>query len=250
MTKDLWHGKIAKIMIEVSRFLQETLGKIPEGHPDRQGISSMLTDAQKYISTRSFPEQLPKPITWSDEEREVLVKDGTVLYLPTGETINGQRQNNRPFWYVAGGYVIDGRNRLLDFPSRPIEIAIYPDPERFFVPGSFDKSKARQEDLILEDRDQLRKRTGLENLDQILPEASEATERIFDYLDKTGIRLLGQDYGYRWLRTNTPTNKFGSRFADVGYFLGVDGLRVGDFSRDRGAPDLGAARWVVPAGNR
>lgn len=237
-------------MNEVSRFLQEALGKLSEGHPDRQGISSMLRDAQKHISTRSFPEQLSEPLTWSDEEKEVLIKDGAVLYLPTGETINGQKQNNRPFWYVAGGYVIDGRNRLLDFPSRPIEIAIYPDPERFFVPGSFDKSKAAQEDLLKEDCDQLRKRTGLENLDQILPEASEATERIFNYFDEIRIRLLGKDYGYRWLRTNTPTNQSGSGFAGVGGFLDADGLVVGDFRRDGGRPALGAARWVVPAGNR
>lgn len=238
-------------MIEVRTFLQETLDKLPKDHPDRQRISSMLKDVQKHISTRSFPEQLSEPITWSDEEREVLVKDGAVLYLPTGETINAQKQNNRPFWYVSEGYIIDGRNRLLDFPSRLIEIAIYPDPERFFAPGTFGKSKAAQEDLLKEDRDQLRKRTGLENLDQILPEASEGTERIFKYFDETGIRLLGVDYGYRWIRTNTPTNKSGSLFALVGRFRDVvGGLGVFVFSHDRGRPGMGAARWVVPAGNR
>lgn len=199
---------------------------------------------------RSFPDQLLKPVTWSDEEKEVLLRDGAVVYLPIGETISRQIQLESPFCYVAHGFVIDGKNRLTDLPSRPIEVAIYPDPKRFFVESTFDESKVWQEVRLREDCDELRKRIGLENLDEILPEASEVTELAFRHFRETQGRLFGKDYSYRWMRTNTPIDKWGSLFAGVGNWREVDGLLINDWPGIGSHYGLGAARWLVPNINR
>lgn len=200
------------------------------------------------------PEVVAEAIRFTDEEREALVGDGAVLYLPTGETIQAQRAARRPFWYVADGYKEGGRNRVTEFPSRLIEVAIYPDPERFFVPATASKTTDQQIALVEQDAHALRERLGLPNIGQVLPEASEATEVLFKHFDATGVRILGQDYmrnGYwSYIRTSTPTNKEGSRAARVGDWRAASGLRVDDRHRDDGDVDIHAARWVVPTGSR
>lgn len=119
--------------------------------------------------------------------------------------------------------------------------------------GSFNKSKAvQEEEFLAKDTHQLRRRLGLEGIREILPEASEVTEVVFRYFDATErkVRLLGENYGFRWVRTNTPTTESGSRFAFVGGWSGVGGVRVVGLGAGGGDPRLGVARWVVPAGNR
>ncbi len=189
--------------------------------------------------------------TFTDQEREALINDGAVLYLPSGETIRGQREAGRQF-----GYVFNGGERLLDFPARRIEVAIYPDPERFFVPGSFDKTTDKQDDLMAEDAESLRKRLGLEGIGMIRPEASEVTEVMFKHFDETQVRLLGKDYMkqaggyYPYIRTNTPANKSGSNLASVGCFGADSGPDVDDWNRGPHYVFLATARWVVPQRSR
>jgi len=200
------------------------------------------------------PEVLGEAIRFTDEEREALIGDGAVLYLPTGETIKAQKAARRPFWYITDGYKENGKNRLTEFPSRAIEVAIYPDPERFFVPDTSSKTTDQQIALVEQDAHALRERLGLPNIGEVLPEASEATEVLFRHFDATNVRILGQDYmkdGYwSYIRTNTPTNKEGSRVALVGGWDAGRGLRVPDWDRDSGHVGLRGARWVVPTGTR
>lgn len=188
-------------------------------------------------------------IVFTDEERKVLLDDGAVIYLPTGETIRAQKAASRPFWYI-----VNGRNRLTEFPSRRIEVAIYPDLERFFVPYTFNKTTDQQIASIEADAQSLRERLRLPNIGEILPEASEATEVLFKHFDATNIRLLGQDYmhnGYwSYIRTATPINKEGSDVASVGRWDADGGLHVDGWRRDESSVALWAARWVVPTGIR
>ncbi|MDO8429070.1 MAG: hypothetical protein Q7S88_00385 [Candidatus Daviesbacteria bacterium] len=201
---------------------------------------------------------LPQPetpttetVTFIDQEREALLGDGAVLYLPAGETIRGQIEAGREF-----GYVFNGGERLLDFPSRRIEVAIYPDPERFFVPGSFNKTTDKQDALMEQDAESLRKRLCLGGITMVRPEAPEVTEVIFKHFDATQVRLLGKDYMeqaggyYPYIRTSTPTNKTGSVLADVGHFAAGYGPHVGDWHRDDRDVFLAGARWVVPQRSR
>lgn len=205
---------------------------------------------------RPQPETPTNPVTFTEQERETLVADGAVLYLPTGETIKDQRAAGRKFWHVADGFKEGERNRLTEFPSRRIEVAIYPGPERFFVPGSFNKTTDQQDVLAQQDAEEIRKRLGLENIGIVRPEASEVTEVMFKHFDTTKARLLGETFreqasGYLpYIRTNTPTNKSGSNLASVGYFSADDGPRVDDWYRDVHRVFLAAARWLVSMGDR
>lgn len=179
-------------------------------------------------------------LPYTDEEKRILKEDGAVIYSLEGETIQVQREGGRKFWYV-----VDAGERFLTLPSRVMEVAIYPDPERFFVPDSFNKTKAQQEELVRKDGQELRVRLGIGDLEEILPEAPEATEVLFKHLDETGVRLLGENYGYRYIRTNTPINSVGSIVAHVGSFGAGGGPDVDDWFAHGGGPDVGAARWVV-----
>lgn len=203
---------------------------------------------------RGFPKEEGEAITFTDEEKRVLVRDGAVIYLPAGGTIRGQKSAGRPFWHITDGFKLDGRNRLTEFPSRSIEVAIYPDPERFFVPDTLSKTTDQQTALVEADARFLRERLGLPNIGEILPEASEVTEALFKHFDATNVRLLGQDYmrnGYwSYIRTSTPTNKESSRVASVGRWSAGGGVGVGGWHRDKGYVHIRAARWVVPTGAR
>ena len=222
-------------MIEWVRFGEEILEKPGLDPQERVVIQSHLTALQKEQVRLSDPEVPGKILTFTDKERKALTDDGAVIYLPKGETIRGQKSARRTFWYITDGYKEGGKNRLTEFPSRRIEVAIYPDPEKFFVPDTFNKDTDRQTVLIEQDADSLRKRLGLENITEILPEASEATEVIFRYFDKTAVRLLGRDYmrdgHWSYIRTATPTNKEGSFVAYVGCWSDGIGLHVYDWFR-------------------
>ena len=188
------------------------------------------------------PEQM-QTINFSEKTKEALTSDGAVLYLPKSKSLKDQQREGRNF-----GFIVDASSRrFLTLRARPIEVAIYPDPQRFFVPESFNKAKNKQEELVKDDADALRKRLGVEDITEIIPEVSEATEILFEHLGEAGIRLLGKDYDYLYMRTNTPTNESGSYVASVGYFSALIGPYVLDWNVDEGFPSIGAARWVVPA---
>ena len=214
----------------------------------------VLTDeATRYSQGIALVGNFVDPIKFTDQERRVLIGDGAVLYLPTGETIKGQREAGRPFWNITDGFIRAGKNRLTEFPSRRIEVAIYPDPERFFVPDTSKKTLDQQIALIEHDAQSLRERLGLSNIGEIIPEVPEVTEVLFRHFDATKVRILGPDYRrdryWSYVRTSTPTTRLGSRVAFVGYLSVEVGLDVGSW--DRGDMSfLHAARWVVPTGTR
>lgn len=222
-----------------------------------QGVAIMDARATALQKLGLLPERFPQesseqsvePIRHSDKDRVALVKAGAKLIIPQGLSLQAQRGAGRLFWHI-----VDGGREFITLKPRPIEVAIFPDPAEFFVPGSFDKTKTDQERLLADDVQVLRERLGLENVTGILPEVSEATQVIFEHFDgltDKDDRLFGPRYGFKYMRTNTPTNLSGSV---VGSFLAVNGLYVYDFRAGRGDPSLGAARWVVPAqavsGNR
>lgn len=184
---------------------------------------------------------------WSNEEVMTLIMDGATTYYPTGETVRSQILAEKKLCYQLGSYKINGRDRLLDWPSRSLEVAIYPDPDRFFVPGSLNQAKCKQKMLIETDVTKLRKRLGMENIDIIFPEASEAIEVFFQHYEAVGMRLLGRDYNFLWMRTATFTNNVHPRrFARVGAWADAGTLYIRDWFANRGLPDLGVARWIVP----
>lgn len=225
-SSDPAEAALAKLFAGTSKAWRQLYGDIPF--------------SQTRADSRKSPEQLLKPITFSERTREVLISDGAVLYLPESKSLKDQKREGRSFRYI-----VDASSRgFLTLRARPIEVAIYPDPERFFVPKSSNIAKSLQEELQADDARALRQKLGVEDITEIMPEVSEATEVIFEHYDKTGVRLLGMDFRYLYMKTNTPTNKSGSNVAIVGGFDGR-GPSVHGWDVDGGIPGFRAARWIV-----
>lgn len=181
------------------------------------------------VATPEFETEKPQEFRpFTDQEKESLVKDGAVILSLTGETIEGQQTAGRLFRYIT-----DGGDRLLKLPSLKADVAIYPEPKRFFISNSGNKNLPTQEKLAEKDGEELRKRTGLEDLDVIIPDqASTFTELIFKYLDETGVWLFGPDYGYLYGRTKNPVNESGSLAAGVGDSGPDGGVHIAYWDRD------------------
>lgn len=189
--------------------------------------------------------------TFPRGEKKVLQKDGAVIYLLRRETIRAQRQAGEPFWHIAVGFELgEGKDSVLDATSRLIEVAFYPDPSRFFVQGSFNKSMAKQKIVLAEDLEEIKRRTGLEIIDQIFPEAPEATQVMFRHFKETSgrVRLLGKNYIHQYISTITPITPSRSHFAVVGAWFEGSGVDVSNLGIDSASSSIGAARWIVPVG--
>lgn len=206
--------------------------------------------------TGSKPTVPEKPIEiqrFNDEEKQALIGDGAIVYELVGETINSQKISQKAkekpsFWFVTSG-----SERLVGRPSRLSEVAIYPDPERFFIENSGSKNLTDQEELAEKDGESLRNRLGLQGITVVVPdEASTLTEVTFKHLDETGDWLFGQKYAQAhdldWIygRTKNPTNANGSGVAYVGYVVVGDGLDVSSWYADLGTRYVWAVRLVVP----
>ncbi len=197
------------------------------------------------IEVKPIPQEY-RPFT--DEETKKLIKDGAVIFSLIGETIEHQRTTGRLFRYIA-----DGGDRLLKLPSIKTQVAIYPDPRRFFIPNSGNKDLPTQEKLTEKDGQELRKRLGLKDdgVDVIIPDqASTLTELIFQHLDKTTkkgnpVWLFGEDYGYLYGRTKNPVNESGSHVAYVGDAYPDYGVSVNDWNADDGHDRLRVVRLIV-----
>lgn len=192
-----------------------------------------------YKDVESKPQEY-RPFT--EQETGVLIGDGVAILDLTEETIEDQQKAGRRFGYVSARGDI-----LLKVPSIKTQVAIFPDPERFFVPNTGWKGfstrddLAMQEELTKKDAEELRERTGLEDLDEIIPSsAATLTQLTFLYFDRTtregkGVWLFGRDYGFRYGRTNHPMNRSDApEFFRVGFAGGVvvDYL-VGGCGRER-----------------
>lgn len=192
--------------------------------------------------------------SFTDTEERALKEDGAHFIDLTGETIEDHRKAQRPFRYIT-----NGGDKLLKLPSIKARVAIYTDPNRFFIPNS-GVDLFTQDKLAKKDGQELRERLGLKNdeVDVVIPDqASTLTELIFRYFDETarkgkGVWLFGGEYasaqGQCWVygRTKNPVNESGSNVAYVGGAHPVDGgVRVGYWPRDSGSARLKVVRFIV-----
>lgn len=199
------------------------------------------------VETKPLSQEF-RPLT--DQEQERLIKDGAfILDLITGNTIEDQEGAGRLFRYIYR----EGGDRLLKLPSIITQVAIYPDPEKFFIPNSGSKNLPTQEELAKKDGQELRERLGLkdDSLDVIIPDqASTLTEVTFRYLDETtkkdkAVWLFGPNYGYLYGRTKNPVNDSGSLVANVGNARPGHGIGVSGWSAGGGHEGLHVVRLVV-----
>lgn len=236
--------------VEASRGLLARFGDVPlQDQPVLHSPVGRLT-----LPT---PEQVAEVSRFTNETERILKEDGAKVYELGRTTINTQRDAQRAkgkpsFWYVTDG----GDSR----PSRLSQVAIYSDPERFFVPNTGGKNLTAQEKLVKKDAEDLRKRLKSEDIDEVIPEeASTLTEVTFMYLDETGEWLFSETYArahnlnFVYGRTKNPT-KFShgvvSDVADVGGALPVGGVSVRSWHRGGGRDDILAVRLVMPRATR
>ncbi len=132
-------------------------------------------------------EQL-KPGVWSEEEKRMLLNDGVIIWPLSEKTISQLLTDQPPLWYISTERK-EAKEELLDVSSKVMEIAFYIEPLEQFVPGSFNKAKDDQEKLMMADRDKLRTRLGINNLDVIFPEAQDVIQ-IASHI------FIGVDRGY------------------------------------------------------
>ena len=223
------------------------------GIRDARGSDIALPSVATPVEVKPIPQEY-RPFT--DQETKALIKDGAfILDLTTGNTIEDQEGAGRLFRYIYRG----GGDRLLKLPSIITQVAIYPDPQKFFIPNSVNKNLSAQEKLAEIDGRDLRKRLGLkdEGVDVIIPEqASTLTEVTFKYLDETtkkgkGVWLFGEEYasfeGLNWVygRTKNPVNESGSVVAFVGGAHPDYGVYVNFWDAGHGRGILRVVRLVV-----
>ena len=230
-------------MIKLEQFLTGKLENLAQGDPDYRRIEKYLASVRKDIAKdkKSSSETIatPKREAFAPQEREALTKEGLVIVRLTGQSIADQKSQGRPFWYIT-----DGGKRFLNVPSRTTEVAFNPNPSEFFIPRSNNSTLKQQLEMTQEHSYKLQRRLGIKTIEEIMGEAPDYTETAFSYLETSGERLFGVNYGYNYTRTQTPT--VDSRVAGVGDFYAVDGLRVHGWYRGYGFSYVFAAPLVVP----
>lgn len=199
-------------------------------------------------------EQLFDTVRFTDEERQVLLEDGALVYQLRGETIKIQRENQErkkkpSFWYIT-----NESEKLTGRRSKLSEVAIYPDPERFFIEGTGGNNLIEKEEIVKEDAQKERKRLGLSGITVVIPgEAATLTEVTFKHLDQTGKWLFGEEYAqfhrlqFIYGATKSPTDLIGSEVAAVGYANPIYGLSIRGWYIDRSIASVWAVRLIVPS---
>ena len=230
---------------------------------------------------REVPGQYPEVLTlpaleqlvlrprFTDIERKILLGDKATTFVLSGTTIPQQREvrerEGKPsFWHV-----VSAGDKLLALPSKAgQEVAIFTDPKRFFVEGTFGKDTDTQERLVraagndLADRLNLNNSQGKPTIAGILTEeAATWSDLTFQFLEDPeknpkGIWLFGPEYakahGKNWVycRTKNPTNDFGSNVVNVGNASPDNGLDGFGWGRGDGDEDVGGPFLVVPIENK
>jgi len=211
----------------------EKQGLLPHQFPKKDTVAF---GSKKELSKSSETFVL-QPFT--NEEKKTLKKDGYLIYPFTLKTIKTQKEAGKPLWHV-----IDTGPEFEAVTSMVGQVAFYPDPRRFFIPESNNRSLEEQLKMIEEYGKDLRQRLDLpDNIQAVMGHVPDYTQLAFTYLEKTGEYLFEGKYGYNYARTKTPTS--GSNVASVGGSGAGLGLRVLDCDRARGSNLLFAVPLVV-----
>lgn len=165
---------------------------------------------------------------FSDEARETLISEGYKIYPPGNKFWSAWHQDHPDFEAKQ---------------SRLSEVAIH--PEQLFLPNSNNKTLEQQLKLVEKFSKQLCGRERLSGVRVVVGEAPDYAEVAFAHLKATGQYLFGQNYGYRYTRTQTPT--VGSSVAIVGDFDAQNGLSVHVWNCDDGGVNVWVVPLVVPA---
>lgn len=210
---------------------------------EKTGLIKQLPPVEGSQTTERLIETRP----FTAKEKRALRKDGAVFASPFGQTLSSQIDSQKQLGQPAFYYIVYSKAGFLNRPSGLVEVAFYPDPKRFFIPGTEGRNLKTQEAIVVKDAEETRARTKLSTVDEIIPEeAATLTGITFEYLKQTGDWLFGPDYDHLYGRTKNPTTEFGSNVAVVGGAIPDRGLNVGDSYLGSDFGFIRAVRLVVP----
>lgn len=218
--------------------------KDPKAIAQAEALASVLKAVkldgfQDVATPKTSKETAPAEVKrFTDEAREKLTREGHLIYTIGGQSIATMRDAGRPFWSTWHK----------DYPeiealtSTYSEIAINPDPVKFFIPRSNNERLDRQLEMVDDYSNKLSKK--VKGVQAVLGQMPDYADLAFSHLDATKDRLFGEKYDYRYTRTQTPT--VGTSVACVGGFIADDGLSVGNWAHDVGNSGVFASPLVVP----
>lgn len=230
----------------------EFVAQFEKDHPNHADLPKMrqfVADGQKRISQgkpvdKNSAVSTSEPIvkSFSQSTLKDLERSHALVYDPFETSLNRLVGERKPFWYI----VSRDDERFMSVLSRPSQVAIFPEPERLYVPNSNRKSLEAQKRRLAEDvEEEIKGKMHIGGVNMIIDNVATHAGLVFAHLGHTGARLHGKAYGYNYARTETPT--VGSPVAHVGSFHEVDGLRVARWYRVHGHDSVWALRLVVPS---
>jgi hypothetical protein len=174
-----------------------------------------------------------------------LESDGAVILTTFGQTLTSQREIQEREHRPSFQQMVNAPE-LLNRPSELMQVAIYPDPDRFYIPGSENADLETQEALAREDGEQQRKRLGLDCIDVIVPKRAATLSGIFFATRKlSGELMFGRKYGCHYGRTSDSIGN-GSKTAIVGDVDPASGIVISSWPHNQGSDDIRAVRLIVP----
>ncbi len=228
----------------IERKIVEALHNAPQGSIQEAHARSLLSylEAVKAAGFVDNPDdearEAPRePIMFTEEARSNLENLGAKIYTPTGQSISTLREAGRKFY--SGWH--KKYPRFEELPSSPIQVAIWPTPEEFFLEESNRKAREEQELMIADFSKELSEKVlGVQS---VLCEAPDLIEVVFQHLIETGEVLFGEDYGYANARTNT-------RLQNKDIIVGAHGRQRGltvSTATTKPRERLYVVKFVVPA---
>lgn len=212
-------------MHELVRNTEQFVEKHAKKHPEDPDLARMYEvlafSKQKELEAATLRQEMKPPEVevqkfprFSERERKVLEQDGTHIYLLPGRTLHSYYQG--PLLFGLDAYDVLTPSDI-NLKGKKTEVAIYPKPDRFFVPESGGKSLDEQAKLVTKDATELKNRLSLEDIDEIIPDqAVTLLELALVHKEKSFLAqlfdfgiLFGQDYDFRYGISRQHTTQYG-----------------------------------------
>ena len=198
-----------------------------------------------------------------DITKENLIKDGATILSLRGLTLPQQldeqnvirKSQDTQNKLHRKPLILDRHNfeRAGDIPSGIVNVAIYTDPEKLFVPGTLGRSLEVQEKLMKQDEINLARQLNIPHMNMIIPESiADITDIVLQVYNETGIRLFGDDAyrdlvgfpGSAYARTKETFGASSKLTLNVGLSSAEDGLSLSVWDIDKGIHGLGVMRII------
>ncbi len=181
---------------------------------------------------------------FGEQERQALKKAGAIICRGTGKTLIDLKGVERKISWVLKKKEFK-EYKIVHTPSHVGEMAFFPNPRDFFVPGSLGKTLLEQEKLVKSDSEYLRKNLGVNGLEVVIPkEAATLVELAYFYFGVKMDWLFARSYQRHHARTKQYTDS--NHTLEVGFANKKDGLVVLESLASHRDAQTGVVRLIIP----